>query len=355
VNTFVVFLSRVIGYVVDRVIFKTERGHGPAFLITTIVAQLVLGILASMIVMWFSRQREFRADAGGAKLEGGDAMIGALERLRQQHPKPLPDQMAAFGISGGLPGAGWDKGPRETADGATVDGVISLKGNYGAYWSVTIKDGLLTLINSVTGASLGELKKVERKSPTLGVAPPAQAVVLFDGSNTDAWQEGTLTPDKLLFPPACTKQSFGDCLLHLEFRLPFMPEARGQGRGNSGVYLQRRYECQVLDSFGLKGENNECGGFYQQQAPAANMCYPPLAWQTYDIEFTAPRYDSDGKKTQNARVTVSHNGVLIHDNVELAHETPGEQKEAAAAGPLYLQFHGNPVHYRNIWLLEKQK
>jgi heat shock protein HtpX len=102
VNTFVIFLSRIIGYVVDRVVFKTERGHGPAFLITTIVAQLVLGILASMIVMWFSRWREFRADAGGAKLEGRDAMIGALERLRQQHPQPLPDQMAAFGISGTL-------------------------------------------------------------------------------------------------------------------------------------------------------------------------------------------------------------------------------------------------------------
>jgi heat shock protein HtpX len=102
VNTFVIFLSRVIGYVIDRVVFKTERGHGPAFLISVIVAQLVLGILASMIVMWFSRQREFRADAGGAKLEGREPMIAALERLRQQHPQPLPDQMAAFGISGSM-------------------------------------------------------------------------------------------------------------------------------------------------------------------------------------------------------------------------------------------------------------
>jgi heat shock protein HtpX len=102
VNTFVIFLSRVIGYVIDRVVFKTERGHGPAFLVSVIVAQLVLGILASMIVMWFSRRREFRADAGGAKLEGREPMIAALERLRQQHPQPLPDQMAAFGISGTL-------------------------------------------------------------------------------------------------------------------------------------------------------------------------------------------------------------------------------------------------------------
>jgi len=102
VNTFVVFLSRVIGYTVDRVVFKTERGHGPAFIVTVIIAQLVLGILASLIVMWFSRRREFRADAGGAHLAGRDSMIGALERLRQAHPAPLPDQMAAFGITGSL-------------------------------------------------------------------------------------------------------------------------------------------------------------------------------------------------------------------------------------------------------------
>ncbi len=99
VNTFVIFLSRVIGHTVDRVLFKTERGHGPAFIVTVIVAQLVLGILASLIVMWFSRYREFRADAGGARLEGREAMIAALERLRQRHSGPLPDRMAAFGIS----------------------------------------------------------------------------------------------------------------------------------------------------------------------------------------------------------------------------------------------------------------
>jgi heat shock protein HtpX len=103
VNTFVIFLSRVIGHVVDRVVFKTERGHGPAFIITSIVAQLVLGIVASIIVMWFSRQREFRADAGGARLSGRQNMIAALERLQQSVAQPhLPDQMAAFGISGGI-------------------------------------------------------------------------------------------------------------------------------------------------------------------------------------------------------------------------------------------------------------
>jgi heat shock protein HtpX len=108
VNTFVIVLSRVVGHLVDKVVFKTERGYGPAFYITSIVAQLVLGILASMIVMWFSRQREFRADEGGAHLAGTGSMIGALQRLAAGHGAPLPDQMAAFGISGGM-GAGFKR------------------------------------------------------------------------------------------------------------------------------------------------------------------------------------------------------------------------------------------------------
>lgn len=104
VNTFVMFLSRVIGHLVDKVVFKTERGHGPAFFVTMIVAELVLGVLASIIVMWFSRQREFRADRGGANLAGRQSMIAALERLQRVHSEPLPERMAAFGISGGKSG-----------------------------------------------------------------------------------------------------------------------------------------------------------------------------------------------------------------------------------------------------------
>jgi heat shock protein HtpX len=106
VNTFVIFFSRIVGHVVDRVVFKTEQGHGPAFFITSIVAQIFLGILASIIVFWFSRQREFRADAGGASLAGRDPMIAALRRLKASQTEPLPDQMAAFGIGGGEIGRG---------------------------------------------------------------------------------------------------------------------------------------------------------------------------------------------------------------------------------------------------------
>jgi hypothetical protein len=177
--------------------------------------------------------------------------------------------------------------------------------------------------------------------------------VLFDGSNTDAWVNGRMTPDKLLMEGTQTKQNFGDVTLHVEFMTSFMPEARGQGRSNSGVFLDGRYEIQVLDSFGLNGENNECGGIYSIVKPVVNMCYPPLSWQTYDIDFTAPVFDADGKKTKNAVVSVTHNGLLIHDKVEIPRSTVGSA-EGPTLGPIQCMNHGNPVRYRNIWVVEKK-
>jgi len=150
-----------------------------------------------------------------------------------------------------------------------------------------------------------------------------------------------------------SKQSFTNFEAHVEFLLPFKPLARGQERGNSGVYLQDRYEVQVLDSFGLKGENNECGGIYSQAKPAVNICFPPLTWQTYDIDFTAAKFDESGTKTKNAVVTIKHNGVTIHDNLELKGPTPSGAKETPSGGPLQLQGRGNPVFFQNIWVLPK--
>ena len=120
------------------------------------------------------------------------------------------------------------------------------------------------------------------------------------------------------------------------------------------MFLQGRYEVQVLDSFGLVGKNNECGGIYSIFDPKVNMCLPPLSWQTYDVEFTAARYaNNNGKKIKNARVTIRHNGVIIHDNRELPKGTPGKDAEGSTPGILYLQGHGNPVVYRNIWVVKK--
>ncbi len=197
-----------------------------------------------------------------------------------------------------------------------------------------------------------ELKKIERQSPTLGAAPPPGAIVLFDGTNTDAWSVGKLEEEHLLGVPAVTKQKFENFLLHIEFRTPFMPFSRGQGRGNSGVYLEDQYEVQVLDSFGLEGLDNECGGIYKQAKPLVNMCFPPLSWQTYDIEFRAARFAPDEKtKRQNAVVTVRHNGVPIQYNLELTHSTPGGNRADEHPGPIFLQNHGNPVRFRNIWIV----
>jgi hypothetical protein len=254
------------------------------------------------------------------------------------------------GYQGGLPGEGWQRGAMSVrSSGEASEGQAKFKGQEG--WTSTYADGVLTVYHD--GEAAGDLKKVIRQSPTLGAEPPQGALVLFDGSSADQFENGKRTEDGLLESDCVSKEKFGDHSLHLEFRTPFKPYARGQARGNSGVYLQSRYEVQVLDSFGLEGENNECGGIYSISKPAVNMCYPPLTWQTYDYDFTAAKYDEQGNKTANARVTVKHNGVVIHDNIELPHGTPGKDEEGPAPAGLYLQGHGNPVVYRNIWVVKK--
>lgn len=213
-----------------------------------------------------------------------------------------------------------------------------------------------------------ELRKAIRLSPALGARSPAGAIVLFDGTNFAPWepvkagQQDRAVAWKIVggamqvtagTGSIVTRQKFTDFQLHLEFRTPFMPKERGQARGNSGVYLQGRYEIQVLDSYGLDGADNECGGIYKVAPPRVNMCAPPGQWQSYDITWRAPRFDEKGEKTGNARVTAIHNGVIIHDNLEIPGPTGGALDEnVQAPGGIYLQDHGNPVEYRNIWIVD---
>lgn len=253
------------------------------------------------------------------------------------------------GYPGGLPGDGFLGGEQLEGDG-------ELKGDQVEFENpdalVHIRDGEI-VVSTLNGDRLGALKKVVRESPTLGAKPPTGAKVLFDGSSVEEFVNGKKTDDGLLIQGTTSQHKFQNCTLHLEFLLSYMPTARGQARANSGCYLQGRYEVQILDSFGLAGRNNECGGIYSIKDPSVNMCFPPLSWQTYDIDFTAAQYNDAGEKTADARMTVRHNGVTIHKDVALPKATTAAPvKEGPEPGPLYLQDHGNPIRFRNIWLVE---
>lgn len=251
---------------------------------------------------------------------------------------------------GGLPGAGWDGSQRRKTTGDHQGSRVVLTGST---HTVLLAAGQAA-IYTADGKKAGVLSKLQRGSPTMGATPPANATILFDGNGTDQFTGGKLAPDGTLLAGVLTKLPVHDFQLHLEFRTPYMPQARGQGRGNSGVYIQQRYEVQILDSFGLDGVENECGGLYKQTAPDLNMCLPPLAWQTYDIWFTAARFAEDGKtKLANARLTALHNGVPIHSNREIIAKTGGGKVEGPQDFPINLQDHGNPVTFRNIWLVQQ--
>ena len=220
---------------------------------------------------------------------------------------------------GGLPGDGYDGVEKREYDGARDGDTVTFTGGT---TGKSISGGKLTFERDGQSFSID---RTIRKSPTLSAKPPEGATVLFDGKSAKNFKPGKMTEDGLLMEGA-----------------------------NSGCYLQARYEVQVLDSFGLAGKHNECGGIYSIKDPDLNMCFPPLQWQTYDIDFTAAKYDKDGKKTANARITVRHNGVLIHDNVELPKRTTASPlAEGPEPGFLHLQDHSNPLRFRNIWVVKK--
>lgn len=195
---------------------------------------------------------------------------------------------------------------------------------------------------------------------------PENAISLFDGRDFSQWQRQgggeiawKIADGAMQIVPGSgsimTKRDVRDFMLHAEFKTPVLPaDVQGQGRGNSGVYIQRRYEVQILDSFGLEPKNNECGSIYTFKAPDRNVCKQPGEWQTYDILFHAAHFgEKDGKsvKVQNARITVFQNGVLIHDDVEVPNKTGAGQPEGPNPAPILLQDHGNAVSFRNLWMV----
>jgi hypothetical protein len=191
---------------------------------------------------------------------------------------------------------------------------------------------------------------------------PSDAIVLFDGRDLSQWAGGDrwIIQDSYAISSGrsiSTIQKFGDCQLHLEWAAPEEISGQGQGRGNSGVLIMGRYEVQILDSYeNTTYYDGQAGAIYKQHPPLVNACRAPGQWQTYDIIWTAPRFDAQGRLTQPAFVTVLHNGLLIQNHFQLAGDTPydrGPEYEAHPAKlPIQLQFHGNPVRFRNIWVRE---
>ena len=333
----------------------------------------------------------FAAEKGGKVVwtDTADPTIPADFKLQGEYAgDKLGAQVIALGggtfqavlLPGGLPGAGWDGKQRILLDGKLDGGKAVFTPAAGAKkylaqkpdeFSATSKNppeghkparGTLsgdTFSGQIEGGAAFSLKKTERANPTMGAKPPAGATILFDGTGKTEWKGGRLD-EKTKFlntdgADIVTTKKFSNYTMHIEFLLPYRPDARGQGRGNSGFYQVDHYEVQILDSFGLDGKNNECGGVYTKAEPKFNMCLPPLVWQAYDVEFTNSVADESGKKIKNARMTLKLNGVVIHDNLEITGKTGGSRNEPEGTpGPIKLQGHGNPLQFRNLWIVEKK-
>lgn len=235
---------------------------------------------------------------------------------------------------------------------------------------------LLFISSSIFGQQLSDPTLTEVWDPIPKIVStnqlnqvPSDAIILFDGSNLAAWEsvkepgsqaKWDVKDGAMIVKPSIgdikTKQKFGSCQLHLEYKMPTATDATGQGRGNSGVFFQERYEVQVLDSYNNRTySNGQCGSIYKQHIPLVNACKAPMEWQTYDIIFTAPVFNADGIKVSSGYLTVFHNGILIQNHAEIRGTTEyiGLPKNIAhSKGSIVLQDHGNLISFRNIWLRE---
>ncbi len=280
----------------------------------------------------------------------GEIIVGDKREPLGLQVRPIgDDRFEARQYTGGLPGEEECTNQSQPLVGQRSGDFLILSGGP---WAVFVEKEKCLVVDR-EGKRLGTLERVERTSPTLGAKPPEGASVLFDGKNMDQFTVGEMTEDGLLLPGADLKPMFQDFNMHVEFRLPYMPAEQGQARGNSGCYLQSRYEVQVLDSFSEAPTFNGCSSLYRQKAPDLNMCLPPLVWQTYDIAFTAPRWGADGTKLRNAKITVWHNGVKTQDNAELESKTGAGKAEEPTLLPIKFQNHKDPVRFRNIWIIDR--
>jgi hypothetical protein len=245
-----------------------------------------------------------------------------------------------------------EQAAQATLQGQTKAGQIAFRAQMGTVqWTGGYQEG--TIAGTFPNGGAFELERASRKPPSLGAKPPEGAIVLLDGSGLETWAgAGNRPPSWPVLPDGSvevrggsihTREHFGSCRLHVEFRVPLQPTKEGQHRGNSGVFLPNGDEIQVLDSFGNETyPGGGCGAMYRYQDPAVQAARPPLAWQTYDIEYEAPRFKGR-ELVAKARITCRHNGVLIHRDALL--------RKAQPRGPIRLQDHGSPVRYRNIWLV----
>ncbi|QDU80544.1 hypothetical protein Pla110_22750 [Polystyrenella longa] len=250
---------------------------------------------------------------------------------------------------GGLPGSGWNGVNRTLLQGRKIAGTVQLAG---AAAEVQIIKNQYALVSWHGYPATGYLSKVDRFSPTLGAEPMPGALILFNGEDNGQLAEPQITEEGLLMEGTETTGVFEDFYLHIEFKLPYMPYARGQARANSGVYIQSRYEVQILDSFGRIPEFNFCGALYRQKTPDINMCLPPLLWQTYDMRFKHAKFDVTGNKISDANLTVWHNGIKIQDNVSIETKTGSGQLEGNFPLPTKFQDHSDPVRFRNMWIVD---
>jgi len=313
-----------------------------------------LGLLVPSMSLYAADERAVMGNWEG-RWSGLDFGEGPISAQIIAEGKGSFRAVISVSVEGSGPFAGEMKG-EDKGDTVVFKGTVDVGSEYGGVYEIVGAVSKATFAGDFSGSqSRGgfELKKVRKTSPTLGAKPPEGAIVLFDGKDFSKLVKSKTEPNPWLpvgdamevrNGSVQTVQEFGSFKLHLEFRTPFEPEARGQGRGNSGVYLPGGNEIQVLDSFGLPASKHDCAAFYGQAAPSVNACLPPEEWQTYDVTYIAPRFDEKGDCTENPRITVLHNGVKIHDEFQ-------PSRKPVPKGGILLQDHGNKVQYRNIWLV----